>query len=74
MVKKLLNLVAIALSWLPRSPFADFQPESFDSVALQWLNWLFPVHDCLILIASWVAAIAIYYLASVVLRWVKAIE
>lgn len=74
-MNKMLELAETVLGWLPRSPFADSQLLSIqDSQGLSWLNWFFPVHDALILTASWVAAIALFYLASILLRWVKAIE
>lgn len=74
-MNKLLDLVQTVLGWLPASPFADSQLLSIsDSQGLSWLNWFFPVGDCLDLTAKWIAAIALYYLASIMLRWVKAIE
>lgn len=73
-VNILLNAVASLLSWLPASPFADTIVALQDSQGLGWLSWFFPVHDALALTAKWIAAIALYYLASIALRWVKAIE
>lgn len=74
-LNKLLALAEIVLGWLPESPFADSQFLAInDSQGLSWLNWFFPVGDCISLTAKWVAAIAIYYLATIMLRWVKAIE
>ena len=74
-MNKMLTLAEKVLGWLPKSPFADSQLLSIqDSQGLSWLNWFFPVHDALVLTASWVAAIALFYLVSVLLRWVKAIE
>lgn len=73
-MNKMLDLAETVLGWLPTSPFADEQLLSIqDSTGLSWLSWFFPVHDALVLTAAWVAAIALFYLASILLRWVKAI-
>ena len=73
-VNILLNAVATLLSWLPQSPFADTIVALNDSQGLGWLAWFFPVHDALTLTLRWIGAIALFYLASIALRWVKAIE
>lgn len=74
-MNKMLVLAEKVLGWLPKSPFADNQLLSIqDSTGLSWLAWFFPVHDAIVLTASWVGAIALFYLASILLRWVKAIE
>lgn len=73
--QKVLEIIQAALSWLPRSPFADDQLRlALDQTGLSWLSWFFPIHDALVLTASWIAAIALFYLAQIVLRWVKVIE
>lgn len=74
--EKILQIIQTALSWLPRSPFADsqFQNLMIDETGLGWFAWFFPVHQCIVLTASWIAAIAVFYLAQIVLRWIKVIE
>ena len=78
MLTKIINLLLDAvdtlLSWLPPSPFADTVLLLESNEGLGWLNWFFPVSSALSLTAKWIAAIALYYLASIALRWVKAIE
>lgn len=58
---------------LPTSPFADFinsfQPPEY----LGWLSWIFPVHDIIVILISWLGAITFFYGFSVILRWVKLI-
>lgn len=73
MIDKLLDLVETVLSWLPQSPFLNVPSTIASSTGIKWLCWFFPVHDCLTLLAAWTAAIALYYLAVVMLRWVKVI-
>lgn len=73
--QKILEIIQAALSWLPRSPFAGDQLRlALDQTGLSWLAWFFPIHDALVLTASWIGAIALFYLAQIVLRWVKVIE
>ena len=71
---KLLALVNTVLSWLPSSPFANVPIAISDSTGIGWLCWFFPVHDALALTLAWTGAIALYYLAVVMLRWVKVVS
>lgn len=58
---------------LPTSPFTQF----IDSVQLpEWLgflNWFFPVSAFLGVMAIWLTAVGLFYLYSVLMRWVKMI-
>lgn len=74
MITGLLNLVQTVLSWLPTSPFLTVPDTISSSAGVATLCWFFPVHDCLTLMAAWLAAILLFYLASIMLRWVKAIQ
>lgn len=70
LVTKLLNAV---ISLLPHSPFADWI-ESFNVPNwMGWLNWFFPVGQCLSIMAIWLVAMGLYYLYSIILRWIKVI-
>lgn len=66
-------LIKDLLSVLPTSPFADFVDQFASLPWLGVLNWFFPVRQCLIVMAAWLAAITLFYLYSVVMRWVKLI-
>lgn len=74
MMEKLLDLVDTILSWLPQSPFTNIALPAGVSQGLGWLNWFVPVHEIIVLGTAWIGAIALYYLASVMLRWVKVIS
>ena len=74
MIKDLLGLVETVLGWLPQSPFLGVPDAIGNSEGISWLCWFFPVHDCLELMAAWLGAITLFYLASIMLRWVKAIQ
>lgn len=58
---------------LPTSPFADFLAEFSSLPALGYLNWFFPVRDCLRVLLAWLAAYTLYLVYSVIMRWVKMI-
>lgn len=64
----------LIISVLPLSPFRDF----IDSLAgipyLGWLNWFFPVGGVLKVMSAWLTAIGLFYLYSIILRWVKVIS
>ena len=61
-------------SVLPLSPFTPFIEEIGTFEYLGWLNWFFPVGACIKVIGAWLAAIAAFYLYSIVLRWIRAIH
>lgn len=67
------GLIDELLNFLPASPFADFIEDFSNLPWLGVLNWLFPVRECLIVMAAWLGAITLFYLYSIVMRWVKMI-
>ena len=74
-MKEILDkFLALLLSVLPLSPFADFIDKLDSLPYLGYLNYFIPVGTCLKIGAAWLSAIALFYLYSVVARWVKLIE
>lgn len=74
-MKEMLDkLLAVIVSLLPLSPFAG----AIDSLAqvpyLGYINYFIPVGTCLKIGTAWLSAIALFYLYSVVARWVKLIS
>ena len=61
------------LSLLPRSPFQEFIANFAGLPYLGWLNWFFPVGDCLIVMLAWLGAVGLFYLYSIAMRWLKMI-
>lgn len=59
---------------LPLSPFTSFLDRFKDLPFLGYLNWFIPVGDILKVLIAWLSAIALFYVYSVVLRWIKAIS
>ena len=58
---------------LPLSPFRQFLDQYADIPALGYLNWFFPVRDCLTIMLAWLGAVGLFYLYSIVMRWLKVI-
>ena len=74
-MKEILDkLLAVVLSLLPLSPFKGFIDKLEDIPFLGYLNYFIPVGTCLKIGAAWLSAIALFYLYSVVARWIKLIE
>lgn len=66
------GLIDGIVSVLPKSPFSGVIA-GLEGVqeGLGWLNYFFPVGDVLTLLTAWCYAIALYYVYSVIMRWVK---
>lgn len=71
----LLKLVSQLLDILPKSPFKSFIDSIRGNIPyVGYINWLLPVKSMMVVGGAWVGAIAIYYIYSAILRWVKAID
>ena len=64
---------SVALSFLPASPFQLFISQVEKLPYLGFINYFIPIDFFLSVGQAWLIAITIFYLASVVLRWVKMI-
>lgn len=62
------------VNMLPRSPFKQWIDAAQEFPALGWLNWLIPVGTLVQIFGAWLGCVAIFYLAQVVLRWLKVIQ
>lgn len=67
------GLVQSIIRVFPASPFAPLIEQFADLPALGYLNWFFPVRGCLAIMAAWLTAVSLFYLYSVIARWVKLI-
>ena len=73
-MKEILNLfLNWVLNLLPTSPFTSFIKACSDIPYLGWLNWFLPVGQCIAIAEAWLVAIGVFYMYSVILRWVRAI-
>lgn len=62
------------VSFLPVSPFLKFYDNFKDLPGLHYLNWFFPVKGCLGVMAAYLSAVVVYYVYSIVMRTIHAIE
>lgn len=59
------------LSVLPHSPFTGFIDKLSDVPYLGYLNWFIPVKAILTIFTAYLSAVALFYVYSVIARWVK---
>lgn len=69
-----LVFLTFAIGLLPESPFTFFIDSLGSIPYLDVLNWFFPVSECLAVGQAWLVAITAFYVVSLILRWIKAIE
>lgn len=74
-MKEMLDkLLSVILALLPLSPFTQYI-DSLEKVPyLGYINYFVPVGTLLKIGAAWLSAIALFYLYSVIARWIKLIE
>lgn len=58
---------------LPASPFQKYISSFSNLPYLGYLNWFIPVRACIVIGTSWLAVIGIFYIYSIIMRWVKMI-
>lgn len=68
------KFLAAIISVLPLSPFADAIDSLEQLPYLGYINYFIPVGTCIKIGEAWLAAIALFYLYSVLARWIKLIE
>lgn len=61
------------VDFLPDSPFKllDYTPIQ---PYLKYINWVIPLDFIVNVLSAWLICISTYYVWSVVLRWIKAID
>lgn len=62
------------LALLPTSPFTKFIEACENLPYLGWLNWFLPIDTFIAIGEAWLVSITLFYLYSIVLRWVRAIS
>ena len=70
------DLAEHLLGLLPDSPF-KFLSDLSNNPVYDWLgnlNWFIPITDMVVILENWCAAILLYYVIQIGLRWVNAIE
>ena len=74
-MKEILDkFLSFLLQILPTSPFAPMIDSLEKMPYLGYINYFVPVGICIKIGEAWLAAIVVFYLWSVVARWIKLIE
>lgn len=68
------NFSGMLASILPKSPFQQFIGNFKDIPYLNYLNWFIPIGDILSIFAVYLTCVTLYYLYSIILRWIRALE
>lgn len=61
------------IQFLPTDPFLQYVEQFAALPYLPYLNWFFPVGQCVAILVVWLSAVSIYYIYSVAMRWAKLI-
>lgn len=64
---------AIILSALPTSPFDKYLDQLAGLDYLGYLNWFIPVGAFVGILVTWTTAVGVFYIYSIIMRWVKMI-
>lgn len=70
-IKALAKVVEAVIDLLPDSPFIYFK--NVDNEILHLINWLFPIPEAIAHITTLSAAIGVYYVIRIILRWAKVV-
>lgn len=65
---------AALISVLPTSPFQGFISYLSSVPYLGYINWFIPMGTIINITVTWTTAIGLYYLYSIVMRWIKVIR
>ena len=70
------SVLNIIFSLLPNSPFLDLST-TYDLTVnkyMGYLAWLLPIKQILSILFIWLGCMLVYYVYSVVMRWIKLIN
>lgn len=68
------TFLPLLMQVLPLSPFGSWIDYLRNVPYLGYINWFIPMKTLIEVTSSWVAAIAIYYIYSAILRWLKMVQ
>lgn len=68
------SLLQALINLLPDSPFDTLAQIPEVTTIIKWINWIIPIQFFLSSMAAWLSSISIYYLYSLIMRWIKAID
>lgn len=74
-IKNIVNsLLDTIMSVLPTSPFRPHIDDLANIPYLGYINWFVPVGTFIAIGGTYLAAVGMYYIYMIALRWIKAIE
>jgi hypothetical protein len=73
LISQIGGFITIIFNLLPETPFNSVY-QYLNNDFFMNLNWIIPIPEILTFLVSWTSAVSLYYVISVVLRWIKAIE
>jgi len=69
------GIEAMIIGWgCPIEPHIQTISNGFGSQLLGYINYFLPLSEMVAITVAWLFAIGAYYLASIILRWYKAIS
>lgn len=71
--EQLENIASWVLWLLPDSPFQMLN-NSVIAPYLGYINWILPLDFVVSTLSLWLVAVAGYYIYSMILRWIKAVD
>lgn len=73
-----MEIVTEFLDWvlklLPLSPFTDILDKLEQMPYLGYLNYFIPIGTFIKIGEAWLVSVGLFYLYSIILRWIRAIE
>ena len=58
---------------LPLSPFQRYIEDFAGLPYLGYLNWFFPIRECLVAMSIWLTVITTYFMYQWILRWISVV-
>lgn len=66
-------VLSAVVSVLPKSPFQFVENSQFADL-LAKINYFIPIYEFISILELWIVAVGVYYLYSIVARWLKMID
>lgn len=68
------GLLDKVISVLPTSPFSAYLDKFTSMPYLKYINYFIPISDFIAIGEAWLVAVGLFYLYSIILRWIRAID
>lgn len=68
------GLLDKVINVLPTSPFSAYLDKFAAMPYLRYVNYFIPISDFIAIGETWLVAVGLFYLYSIILRWIRAID